>query len=72
LWGSDPHAEKKVMHNLHARQDSSHERAPALHERLKHLVVTIRRFQQGIDHFIPRPEIIPFVWQDDIDRSKHA
>jgi hypothetical protein len=43
-----------------------------LHQWLKRLVVKIRLFQQGIDHFIPRPEIIPFVWQDDIDRSKRA
>lgn len=60
------------MHKLHARQRSSRDRASALHQWLKRLVVKIRLFQQGIDHFIPRPEIIPFVWQDDIDRSKRA
>jgi len=31
---------------------------------LKQIVVSIRRFQQDIDHFIPRPDVIPFVWQE--------
>jgi hypothetical protein len=63
------------MHNLRTRQDphqdSRYDAAPDLHQRLKQLVVRIRRFQQGIDHFIPRPEVIPFVWQD-ADGNKHA
>jgi hypothetical protein len=63
------------MHILHMRPDprqvTPHE-DHALHLRLKRLVASIRRFQQGIDHFIPRPEIIPFVWQGEIDRRKHA
>jgi hypothetical protein len=60
------------MYKLHARQHWSRDGAAALHQWLKRLVVRIRLFQQGIDHFIPRPQIIPFVWQDDMDRSKHA
>ena len=64
------------MHNLHARQNLRQTVPPrsarALPERLKQLVTTIRRFQQDIDHFIPRPHVIPFVWQDEIDRRKHA
>jgi hypothetical protein len=58
------------MHKLHVRLYLRRDRASALHEWLKRLVARIRLFQQSIDHFIPRPEIIPFVWQDDIDRKR--
>ena len=60
------------MHNLHTRPDrhqgSRREDARALSQRLKEVVANIRRFQQYIDHFIPRPEVIPFVWQDEVNR----
>jgi len=58
------------MHKLHIRQYLGRDRASDLHQGLKRIVARIRLFQQSIDHFIPRPEIIPFVWQDDIDRKR--
>jgi hypothetical protein len=67
-----PACDELAMHKLHGRQHSSRDRASALHQWLKRIIARIRLFQQSIDHFIPRPEIIPFVWQDDIDRSKRA
>jgi hypothetical protein len=47
------------------RVESSSSDRPSLAERLKALVKKIRMFQRGIDHFIPRPEIIPYVWRAD-------